>query len=374
MTKKGICELCGFGDDSYSIEENGTVMKVCKFCHDGYLERMGLPPDSDKPVGDVTLTLDLDSADDVDPTEIEENLEMKVEPLSEEELKKVLDGTKPKRRRTMAASEQNATEISQQQDKAQETLKAEQTKKAAALLKKRRHDIMEDVNPKIDDERIKITSPEIPLSRDLRPKTNLDVAVDEYKNSVKFMEAFKYVFNQVVYAIFLGLVVATVATVLFITDTWVNALIVLAGGIGAIGLSYFIMWYLASRLDVDKRAYLLRIRQQEILFKSMNSDCYRELKTKFTVLKSLSWLMNKLSVILPLVTIVGSVVCAVIFSFLYYTWLLPIILLGSIIAGVAVYWIVKLLADLVTYKLDAERNQQIQQQTLLDILKTLKNK
>ena len=60
MATKGECELCGFADDSYRIEENGAVMKVCKFCHDGYLERMGLSPDADQPVENVALSLDLD--------------------------------------------------------------------------------------------------------------------------------------------------------------------------------------------------------------------------------------------------------------------------------------------------------------------------
>lgn len=376
MAKKGICELCGFADDSYSIEENGNVMKVCKFCHDGYLERMGLPPDADKPLSDVSMTLDLDSADDIDAEQIEENLQMKVEPLTEEELNKVLNGGKIKRRRTVNGEKSESAfkeEIEREEKAAQGKtyVRADSPDKERQNAKRRR-DVMEQVNPKSDDERIKITSPEIPLSKDVRPKTNLDVAVSEYKNSVRFMDAFKYVYNQIVYAVFLGLVVATVATVLFIVDTWQHALIVLGGGIAAIGLSYFVMWYLRYRFDMDKRAYLLRIRQQEILFKSMNSDCYRELKTKFTVLKSLSWLLNKLSVVLPLIVIAGSIVATVIVCFLFLTWLMPIILFGAIIAGVFTYWIVKFLADIVTYQLDAERNQQIQQQTLLDMLKVLK--
>ena len=53
MAQKGVCELCGFADDSYRIEENGAVMRVCKFCHDGHLERMGLSPDADKPLDDA---------------------------------------------------------------------------------------------------------------------------------------------------------------------------------------------------------------------------------------------------------------------------------------------------------------------------------
>ena len=470
MSKK-VCELCGYADDSYSIEENGTVMKVCKFCHDGYLERMGLPPDADKPISDVASMLDYESVKDEIGAAPSES-RPKVEPLSEEELNKVLNGgkkRKPKPAPEIKEKEPEDDEIKEEvpaqavsalseaadilaeiesiiptdgseppvffaakEEKPQDAKNAASAKEPAAepetpesaaavgepepaekktasgvpaavntpavaegargsivavnespaidgyieeekrLPEKRKRDIMDEVNPKIDDERIKITSPEVPLSSDARPKTNLDVAVSEYKNSVKFMNAFKYVFHPIVYAILLGVVVATVATVLFIVKGWQAAVYVLGGGIIVIGLGYFLMWYLRTRYDKDKRAYLLRIRQQEILFESMNSDCYRELKTKFTVLKSLEWLLSKLSVLLPLLTILGGIVASVIVCFVYQVWLMPIILFGGIVGGIVVYWTVKFAADLVSYKLDAERNQQIQQQTLLDILDTLK--
>ena len=95
MAKK-VCELCGYADDSYSIEENGTVMKVCKFCHDGYLERMGLPPDADKPISDVASMLDYESVKDEIGAAPSES-RPKVEPLSEEELNKVLNGGKKRK-------------------------------------------------------------------------------------------------------------------------------------------------------------------------------------------------------------------------------------------------------------------------------------
>ena len=106
MSKK-VCELCGYADDSYTIEESGTVMKVCKFCHDGYLERMGLSPDADEPVQDPVTLLDLESAAEISEAvgEImnkngEEEQHMKVEPLTEEELNKVLTGGHTRRRKS----------------------------------------------------------------------------------------------------------------------------------------------------------------------------------------------------------------------------------------------------------------------------------
>ena len=96
--KKGVCEVCGFADDSYRIEENGSVLKVCKFCHDGYLERMGLPPDADEPLEDVTMTLDLAAAGF-------DGEGAKVETLSEQELAAAL---KPDR------SEEHTSELQSQ--------------------------------------------------------------------------------------------------------------------------------------------------------------------------------------------------------------------------------------------------------------------
>ena len=41
MAKSGACELCGLPDDSYSIEDNGNVFKVCKLCYDGFIAKHG---------------------------------------------------------------------------------------------------------------------------------------------------------------------------------------------------------------------------------------------------------------------------------------------------------------------------------------------
>lgn len=515
--KRGVCDICGFADDSYRLEESGSVLKVCKFCHDGYLERMGLSPDADKPIADVTMTLDLSAADEA------ETEDTKVEELSEEALQSVLkpdendkqvlrrvnrrarerekreetvmnamngedvEGATPfmlavarvksvlnealdgddeetplmraiARTQAKKAAEVQTTELPEPQPaptdseedgtaaaiaaaeqaggmavepepaqsadskteepqptspantepqsaepappvvtKAEEpapptepepeppknperepkpieekptlVTEVDMTKKDKKK-KKNDVDVLEQANPHIDDERIRITSPEVPLSLDSRPKTNLDVAIKEYRSGIKFLDAFKYVFHRVSYTVYLAVFVIAVAAALFVTRTWVEAVITLGAGVAAIALSFLLMWYLSYRYATDKRAYLLRIRQQEILFNSMKSDCYRELRTKFTVLKSLEWLLARLSVVLPLAVIVCATVAAVIVTFMFpaFYWLFDIILFGAIVAGLLVYWLVKFLADVVSYALDVERNQQIAQQTLLDIL------
>lgn len=493
MSNKGVCELCGFADDSYRIDENGTVLKVCKFCHDGYLERMGLSPDADKPIEDIALTLDIDeirkAGIDTDGMSGEELLQLemelaerkktKVPTLDEEELvtlletteddKKVLTDVRKKEMRRkkkailagedesgedykaseelirsgeelqrvveglqkiaeglpaddredeteapliakivapktenepspqenrvaevfesneIAVSDVDGKEYSRESEQEsgsekprEEIVMKEKTPKtddrAERLLKeaRAREKIHEAANQKIDDERIKITSPEVALSKDTRPKTNLDVAISEYSGGVRFLDAFKYVMHRVVYAVFLGVIVLAVSTVMFIRDSWEHGLIVLAGGVGAVVLGFMLMWYLSHCYETDRRALLLRIRQQEILFDSMNSDCYRELRTKFTIIKALGWLLNKLSVLLPLVVVIGGNIAAVITSFLSYYYMYPIVSALSSVAAVLMYYIIKFQADCIAYMLDRERNQQIQQQTLLDILDKLK--
>ena len=69
---------------------------------------------------------------------------------------------------------------------------------------------------------------------------------------------------------------------------------------------------------------------------------------------------------------VAASVAAVIVAFLSYYWLFNLVLFGAILAGIVTYWLVKLCADVVAYKLDLERNQQIMQQTMLDILTELR--
>ncbi|MCI8459338.1 MAG: hypothetical protein HFE46_06715 [Clostridia bacterium] len=427
MADKGVCELCGFADDSYRIDENGTVMKVCKFCHDGYLERMGLSPDADKPVQDVALTIDVNAlqADDIDfdsmtPEEVQAlkdelagRQNMRVPTLDEQQLgtllsvteddKRVLTGVRQKERRRKKKETENAdsaliAKIEQAEKKnerlqlqfseedvqavadaisAKENDMSNKTSKPEKNTREEKEAIARErihaaANQTIDDERIRITSPEVELRKDRRPKTNLDVAVSEYAGGVRFLDTFKYVLHRISYAVFLGLIVLAVSTVLFIRDGWQHGLIVLGGGLGAVLIGFLLVWYLSRCYELDRRALLLRIRQQEILFESMNSDCYRELRTKYTMIKALGWLLNKLSVLLPLAVLVGGNIAAVIAAFLRSYWLFPVLSGCATVAAVLVYYLVKFAADRIAYMLDRERNQQVQQQTLLDILDRLK--
>ncbi len=427
MADKGVCELCGFADDSYRIDENGTVMKVCKFCHDGYLERMGLSPDADKPVQDVALTIDVNAlqADDIDfdsmtPEEVQAlkdelagRQNMRVPTLDEQQLgtllsvteddKRVLTGVRQKERRRKKKETENAdsaliAKIEQAEKKnerlqlqfseedvqavadaisAKENDMPNKTSKPEKNTREEKEAIARErihaaANQTIDDERIRITSPEVELRKDRRPKTNLDVAVSEYAGGVRFLDTFKYVLHRISYAVFLGLIVLAVSTVLFIRDGWQHGLIVLGGGLGAVLIGFLLVWYLSRCYELDRRALLLRIRQQEILFESMNSDCYRELRTKYTMIKALGWLLNKLSVLLPLAVLVGGNIAAVIAAFLRSYWLFPVLSGCATVAAVLVYYLVKFAADRIAYMLDRERNQQVQQQTLLDILDRLK--
>ena len=108
MASSGVCELCGFADDSFRIEENGAVMKVCKFCHDGYLERMGISPEEEQTAQDVALSLDIEEIEsagiDIDGMSGEELLQLKMEleerkekvrvkTLDSRELDSLLEGT-----------------------------------------------------------------------------------------------------------------------------------------------------------------------------------------------------------------------------------------------------------------------------------------
>lgn len=524
MAQKGVCELCGFADDSYRIEENGAVMRVCKFCHDGHLERMGLSPDADKPLDDAALALDIDpEATGIDieglsgeellriemelaarkqessrvptldpealdtllapsdddkrvlgnvrqrelrrkkraaeagedelgedykaseelirsgeelqrvmeelenvtdepekpfeaeaeaapliakivapksggglkqdgtPAELaatesktavkaetaaiaEEQAEREFEEEPDEEEKppeRVGDGEKEFQQNNIAAHKSDAQEESEMSNKqnAKKPAGKETRENKEELVREKIHAA---ANQTIDDERIKITSPEVALSKDTRPKTNLDVAISEYSGGVRFLDAFKYVMHKVSYAVFLGLIVLAVSTVLFIRDGWKHGLIVLGGGIGSVALGFLLLWYLSHCYELDRRALLLRIRQQEILFESMNGECYRELRTKFTVIKALGWLLNKLTVLFPLLLLVGGNVAAVIAAFLKTFWLFPVLSAATTVAAVLTYYLIKFSADWIAYALDRERNQQIQQQTLLDILDELR--
>ncbi len=251
--------------------------------------------------------------------------------------------------------------------------KPEKTEKSAELdreqkLAAMRERLQRDANPTIDDERIKITSPEVELKKDVRPKTNLDVAVKEHIGSVRFIDAFKFVMHPATYSIFAGLVVLAISTTFFITMTWKEAIITFAAGAGAVCIGFLLVWYLKRRFAVDRRTLLLRIRQEQILFKSMTSPCYRELKTKYPIIKALAWLLNKLSVLLPVIVIIGGTVSAVVLVFLRFWWLLAPVIAGAVIAAVLVYYILKFAGEAIYYVLDIERNQQIMQQSFLDML------
>ena len=78
--------------------------------------------------------------------------------------------------------------------------------------------------------------------------------------------------------------------------------------------------------------------------------------------------MNKLSVLLPVIVIIGGTVSAVVLVFLRFWWLLAPVIAGAVIAAVLVYYILKFAGEAIYYVLDIERNQQIMQQSFLDML------
>ena len=404
MAKSGTCELCGLPDNSYSVEDNGRVFKVCKLCYDGFIAKHG----SDS----------LDENDDID--ELAEQMTApptggaKPQTLSEEQMAKILTPAREERRRinaavrravaakveqSLAADTEEITrelletkaEIEQEEQLAAQVAesvpepktegetaqRAEQSPKTVELPKvqraeERRKAVAEKTrmaaNPKIDDERIKVTSPEVEIKRDTRPKTNYDVATEGHVGAVRFLHAFRFVVNPVVYAVFAGLISLAVFTAYMIVRTWQEAVIVLASGIGAVAIGFLLLWYLKRRLEVDKRTLLLRIRQEEILFNSMTTPCYRELKTKYPMIKALAWLLSRLSVIVPVVVVIGGSAAGIILSFKHTWWLLAPVMVGAALGGVITYYMIKFACDWVNYKLDLERNQQILEQTMLDML------
>lgn len=397
MAKNGTCELCGLRDNSYSIEEDGNVFKVCKLCYDGFIAKHG---------SDSVTDADIDElAEQIDGAP--EAVGSRPETLSPEQMEKLLKPTSDERRKIKAAikraavarteqimaadtegitrellevkaeieketlAEEKNKEILRvaeqqlQQDKPVEQPKAQRAedKRKAAVDKMRRA-----ANPTIDDERIKITSPEVELPKDTRLKTNFDVATEGHVGAVRFLQAFRFVIHPVAYAVFAGMIALAVATALMITMTWKEAVISLSAGVGAVVLGALLMWYLKRRLEIDKRTYLLRIRQEEILFDSMTAPCYRELKTKYPMIKALAWLLGRLSVIIAAVVVIGGTAAGVIVAFLKIWWLFAPVAVGAALGGVLVYYVLKYLCDMINYKLDVERNQQILEQSLLDIL------
>lgn len=493
MAKSGTCELCGLPDNSYSIEEDGNVFKVCKLCYDGYIAKHGSDSDT------ASLSSDIDELAEMFSMSAEND--DKVKTLSPEEMAKLL---KPDKKRSKAsdANRQRLNEERRKIDaavkravaaKVEQTLAADTEDITRELLEikaeieeeKRRNDelkaeraaaeeqakqkdpqdreqpeddpeadesnreavpppaeepertkvepiheptppifklvqeaerassggakqdvdlavkeskapsgetdveldreikewyaeqkrlaaIHKAANPTIDDERIKITSPEVELPKDTRPKTNFDVATEIHVGSVRFIHAFKYVLHPVTYAVFAGLAAIAVFTALMIIMTWKEAVISLASCVGAVTVGALLVWYLKRRLEIDKRTVLLRIRQEQILFESMTSPCYRELKTKYPMIKALAWLMSKLAVIVPVVVIIGGTAAGIITAFLVVWWMAAPVIAGSVLAAVLKYYMLKMFADVVNYKLDIERNQQIAEQTLLDLLEKSK--
>lgn len=404
MAKNGTCELCGLPDNSYSIESDGNVFKVCKLCYDGFIEKHGsdsakvtdddieklagtmavpastpaagkpqtLSPDQMAklltPSGDerrkINAALKRAAAAKAEEALAADTEELKLELIrAKEEIEQEVADTDTKEKEQTMAVHKSASEA--EQDAIDRDLKAARAEEKRAA---QREKMQRAANPTIDDERIKITSPEVALKEDSRPKTNFDVATKEHVSSIRFIEAFKYVMHPVVYAIFAGIVVLAVATVLMITSTWQRAVINLAAGAGAVAVGALLVWYLKVRFETDRRTLLLRIRQEQIVFESISTPCYRELKTKYPIIKALGWLLEKLAVIIPVIVVIGGTVAAVILTFLQIWWLLAPVTAGAVVGAVIVYYLFKFAADYVHYKLDLERNQQIIQQSLLDIL------
>ncbi|MDE6293110.1 MAG: hypothetical protein K2L88_00610, partial [Clostridiales bacterium] len=349
MAKNGTCELCGLHDNSYSIEVDGNVFKVCKLCYDGFIAEHGSDSATDSDINKLTEQINAtpEAAGSKPQTLSPEQMEKLLTPTSEErrKLKAAIKRAAARTEQIMAADTESiarelmevkeeieketraeeknketlrAAEQQQQQDKPVEQPKVQRAedKRKAAVDKMRRA-----ANPTIDDERIKITSPEVELPKDTRLKTNFDVATEGHVGAVRFLQAFKFVIHPVAYAVFAGMITLAVATALMITMTWKEAVISLSAGIGAVVIGALLMWYLKRRLEIDKRTYLLRIRQEEILFDSMTAPCYRELKTKYPMIKALAWLLGRLSVIIATVVVIGGTAAGVIVAFLKIWWL-----------------------------------------------------
>lgn len=429
MTKKGTCELCGLPDNSYTIEDGGKVFKVCKLCHDGFAAKQGIDPSElsgdaiDRLVEEMEIdipqkeskveTLSPDqmakllkpSGDEkrklyaslrkanalktggentlsADTEQIKQELLQLKDDIEEESIKRAVTNNV----RTAASGLGDAVDsenIDQSveasmkkligskspSEREQEQIDNDIRQRRAELkAQAAREKLAKDANPTIDDDRIKITSPEVELKKDIRPKTNYDVATKEHVGAIRFLEAFKYVMHPVSYSAFAGVIVLAVATVLMILSGWKIAVIDFFAGAGAVAVGFLLVWYLKRRFEVDKRTLLLRMRQEQIIFDSIGTACYRELKTKYPIIKAFGWLLGRLSVILSAMVVIGGSIAAVITTFLVeWYWFAPI-LAGSAIAATLVYYLFKFAADFVNYKLDLERNQQLIQQSLLDLL------
>ena len=363
------CELCGFMDNSYNIEDDGQIHKVCKFCHDGFLERMGLTPEDNSNMSDYDKTLKT------------------IDGLMAEELAAVPNTKKPRGKKASAVSSSNRGQAKVATTKIP-TPKAKTDTKATvvavdkALEKKiakeekfitRQQDMVNMLSPRIDDERIKITSPEVELREDNRPKTNFDVAAKEYNTAIRFKDKIKIAYNKFLFLTIVLMAVTTVSIVQAVTyRQMLEPVVTAVGGILATVLGFLILWIVSLRQQAVRRAFLMRIKQQRILFESHSSDCYRELKTKYTVIKGISTALFYLAYIVPAIVMVGTLIAGVILTFLFHYAAFAAAIGASVIAATILYFGIMLVSELIQLSLDKEKNQQLQQQTLLDILHNIK--
>jgi len=396
---KKTCELCGFNDNGYTIEdESGQVIKVCKFCRDGHLERNGMAVDAEEGIVsdfDKTLkTIDDMKAEEVivpPPSKKKKSAPKKTQPkIQKEEIKQ----NSKQEENAMEDMIKEIEDILMKEDESYEgmadevcetpitTIMPPPLASDRALEKKiareekfitRQQDMLKAIHPKIDDERIRITSPEVELAPDKRPKTNFDVAAAEFHGSVRFMDAFKLIYNKFLFLIIALLTVTAVAVVqAVLLRSWLEPLVTAAGGTVATMLGFGLMWFLFLRMQAARRSLLMRIRQQEILFESVGSDCYRELKTKYTVVKGIATVLFWLAFILPALVAAGTLIAGVIMTFLLQFWILAVAVAVGPLLAAAIFFVIMLKVDLINMSLDKEKNQQLQQQTMLDILKEIR--
>ena len=362
------CELCGFMDNSYNIEDEGQIHKVCKFCHDGFLERMGLTPEDSTNLSDYDKTLKT-----IDEFGAEE---LAVVPPKKTRRKKSTSVSEPKRGQSAVATTKIPPPKSNTNTKATVVAIDKALEKKIAKEEKfitRQQDLVSMLSPKIDDERIQITSPEVELRADNRPKTNFDVAANQYNVAIRFKDRIKIAYNKFLFLTIVLLAVTTVAIVqAVIYRNILEPLVTAGGGILAALLGFLILWVIGLRQRAVRRSQLMRIKQQRILFESHSSDCYRELKTKYTVIKSIATVLFYLAYVIPAMVMVGALIAGVILTFLVHFAVFAIAIAASALAAAVLFFLIMLASELITIGLDKEKNQQLQQQTLLDILHHLK--
>ena len=187
MAKNGTCELCGLPDNSYSIENDGKVFKVCKLCYDGFIAKHGTDSVSDSDIDELAEKMS------VTP----ESAGSRPETLSPEQMEKLLKPTGEERRKINAAIKRAAaakaeqilaadtegltrellevkteiekekragekdTEIQRTVEQKKEPVEQPKVQRAEDRRKAAVEKMRRAANPTIDDERIKITSPEV---------------------------------------------------------------------------------------------------------------------------------------------------------------------------------------------------------------------